>query len=670
MTTQEILQHWLDYTKYDPNQKSFNLLSSNYAFYRASKAMSAVMEFDPTGTIAVLYAKEVFLQICKEQSVSLFDLLSGEIPELKDGKTMWDIFMSDDFSVVEKQFLDAIDSLTSKVVGVKPIGERDLEKERAALFDSIVSVTEELTICKTSLYLKGGPIQPIKNFSTSIHVFERLADCLLALEQAPDGVYLCYITSGGTADGYFGFYIKSNGTILSLSERIDEAFPGQHRNSRNGRWSEEKKYNLFPYNFMFSFSEHDYLGYAKNHIIDDSQLAFCNLEPEAYMPIILAMVMIANKFAEADISKMPVMLVDSLFQRNLETALPESKALVIPSDSALAAVSRNYVPEMTTEDILGTDMAKKLTDPSRLYYERGSFETTENIFVKLYGKGFELDASKLLVSDPHLKMLTAEERRANPDLIPNAEFIGSADRMEVIAYMQGRQQLAEYIRKQMFQEYIGAGGAEGIEKWWRNALQERKDEIFSLCIRKYLKENEPGLEYIRFGENSRGPYYGSMGAVNPYNEWKRTKEGRRTNDLLCPVTGAATSIAFLIQPDNWLELQELFGEIPKILKGWTRHGHNRRGNSLLDATDPVFDVGTPFENREQQLNHRYWSEWDWMRNREKRPEGWHAQECRPQTDFSFGVAFSKRGLARLIRKQSILEASRREGYSKKNSGGA
>ncbi len=670
MTTQEILQHWLDYTKYDPNQKSFNLLSSNYAFHRASKAMSAVMEFDPTGTIAVLYAKDVLLQICKEQSVSLFDLWSGKIPELKDGKTMWDIFMSEDFSVVEKQFLDAIDSLASKIVGVKQIGERDLGKERAALFDSIVSVTEELTKCKISLYLKGGPIQQIKNFSTSIHVFERLADCLLALEQAPDGVYLCYITCGGTADGYFGCFIKSNGTILSLSERIDEAYPGQHRNSRNGRWSEEKKYNLFPYNFMFSFSEHDYLGYSKNHIIDDSQLAFCNLEPEAYMPIILAMVMIANKYAEADISKMPVMLVDSLFQRNIETALPESKALVVPSDSALAAVSRNYVPEMTTEDILGTDMAKKLTDPSRPYYERGSFETTENIFVKLYGKGFELDISKLLVSDPHLKMLTAEERQANPDLIPNAEFIGSADRMEVIAYMQGRQQLAEYIRKQMFQEYIGAGGAEGIEKWWRNALQERKNEIFSLCIRKYLKENEPGLEYIRFGENSRGPYYGSMGAVNPYNEWKRTKEGRRTNDLLCPVTGAATSIAFLIQPDNWLELQELFGEIPKILKGWIRQGHNRRGNSLLDATDPVFDVGTPFENREQQLNHRFWSEWDWMRNREKRPEGWHAQEFRPQTDFSFGVAFSKRGLARLIRKQSVLEASRREGYSKKNSGGA
>lgn len=649
MTVQEILQHWLDYTKYDPDQKSFNLLSSNYTFHRASKAMSAVMEFDPTGTIAVLYAKDVFLQICKEQKVSLFELWSGKISELKDGKTMWDIFMSEDFSVVEKQFLDTINSLASKIVGVKQIGERDLEKERAALFDSIVNVTEELTKCKTSLYLKGGQIQQIKNFSTSIHVFDRLAECLLALEQAPDSVYLCYITCGGTADGYFGFFIKSNGTILSLSERIDEAYPGQHRNSRNGRWSEEKKYNLFPYNFMFSFSEHDYLGYAKNHIIDDSQLAFCNLEPEAYTPIILAMVMIANKYAEADISKMPVMLVDSLFQRNIETALPESKALVVPSNSALAAVSRNYVPEMTTEDILGTDMAKKLTDPSRLYYERGSFETTENIFVKLYGEGFELDTSKLLVSDPHLKMLTAEERRANPDLIPNAEFIGSADRMEVIAYMQGRQQLAEYIRKQMFQEYIGAGGAEGIEKWWRNALQERKDEIFSLCIRKYLKENDPGLEYIRFGENSRGPYYGSMGAVNPYNEWKRTKEGRRTNDLLCPVTGAATSIAFLIQPDNWLDLQELFGEIPKILKGWTRQGHNRRGNSLLDATDPVFDVGTPFENREQQLNHRYWSEWDWMRNREKRPEGWHAQECRPQTDFSFGVAFSKRGLARLIK---------------------
>lgn len=665
MTAHEILQHWLTYTKYDPEQKSFNLLSTNYAFNRASKEMAAVMEYDPSGTIAVLYAKDFYIHLCKESKITLYDLFTDSDTELAADREMWNFFMSEDVTAVEKQFLDAINALTSQVIDVKQIGERDLEKERAVFFDSITSVTEELTKCKTSLYLRGGPVQKIQNFSTKIHIFERLADCLLALEQAPDGMYLCYVNCGGTADGYFGFYVKSNGTILSLSERIDEAYPGQHKNSRNGRWAEDKKYNLFPYNYIFSFSEHDYLGYAKKHTIDDSKLAFCNLEPQAYMPLILAMVMTANKFSGAEVSDMPVMLIDSLFQRNLYTALPESRALIVPSDSALAAVSRDYIPTVTTPDILGTDMAKKLTDKSRPYYDRGTFDTADNIFVELYGKGFELDTSKLLVADPHLKMLTSEERQKNTDLTSNAEFVGSEDRMEVIAYMQGRQQLAEYIREQMLQEYLAAGGAEGVRIWWEKAMEEHKDGIFKSCVQKYLdkQKNEkelidgrlvppldaPGLRYVYFEEDCRGKSNNIQGAAYPYNNFGRNRYGRAdTNKLLCPITGASTSIVFMFRPDTWQELEELFGEIPKSLKGWLRNGHYTYGNTLLDATDAVSGVGTPFEYHEQQVNKLFWHKYQWSQIGKERPKVM-ADVGRPQTEFTFGVAFSKRGFAKLIK---------------------
>ncbi len=617
--------------------------------------MSNIMEFDPTGAIAVLYAKQIYMQLCKEQTVSLYDLFTENNKEgLAADREMWNILVSKDVMAAEQQILDTIDAIIAQAGGMKQIGERDMKKEKEALFDGIAGVVEELTQCKTSLYLKGGPIGKVKNFSTKIHVFERLAECLLALEQAPDGMYLCYVSCGGTADGYFGFYIKSNGTILSLSERIDEAYPGQHKNSRNGRWSENKKYSLFPYNFVFSYSEYDYLGYAHRHTINDSDLAICNLEPEAYMPLILAMVMTASKFAEIDISDFPVMLVDSLFQRNLDTALPETEALVVPSNSALAAVGRNYRPSITTEDILGTDMAKKLSDCNRPFTERGTFDTQKNIFVELYGEGFELDASKLLVSDPHLKMLTAEERQQNADLTPNAEFIGSADRMELIAYMQGRQQLAEYIREQMKKEYVAAGGAEGIAAWWKNAMQQNKEKIFQMCARKYLDcqkgecENvsssfvppldAPGLRYVNFEENNKHRYRDFHLVTYPFNAFGEDKYGREdTYKPLCPITGTSTSIVFAFRPDTWEELEQLFGDVPKILKGWKRQGHWHYGNSILDVTDKVTEVGTPFERDEQQRNKSYCGEWDWRQN-----------VGRPQTDFNFGVAFSKRGFAKLL----------------------
>ena len=538
MTTKEILEYWTEFTKYDPNQTSFNLFSKEYLYHKISKEMTSVMEYDPSGVIAVLYAKNFFMQFCKEIKVFIFDLWSDSGLDLSEEKKMWDIFVSEDVTVMEKWFLDAINAIVSKVIGAKQVGNRNLEKERTALFDSISSVTEELTQCKTSLYLKGGPIQKIQNFSTTIHVFDRLAECLLALEQAADGMYLCYIDCGGSADGYFGFFIKSNGTILSVSERVDEAFPGQHRTSRNGRWSENKKYNLFPYNFIFSFSDHDYLGYAKNHILDNNKTAFSNLEPEAYIPLILAMVMISNKFCGVDTSHMPVMLVDSLFQHNIDTALPGSRALVVPSNSKLAIANRDYAPNINTRDILNTEMAKKLSDAKRPYYERGTLETSENIFVKLYGQGFELDSSKLLLSDPHLKMLT-EEGREKTHLLPNAEFVGSADRMELIAYMQGRQQLADYIREQMMTEYLAAGGAKGIEEWWLKAVQEHKNDMFNLCVQKYLCKkagDTSTLSFISFvddDEHISSIVYGAPYLLNSF--WTNKNGKRNHNKFACPI---------------------------------------------------------------------------------------------------------------------------------------
>ena len=75
------------------------------------------------------------------------------------------------------------------------------------------------------------------------------------------------------------------------------------------------------------------------------------------------------------------------------------------------------------------------------------------------------------------------------------------------------------------------------------------------------------------------------------------------------ITGNAASIFFAIRPQNWHDLALLVGEenIPKILKGWRRRGHNGVGNPLLSVTDPVTFVGTPFEETELAQNRSYWS---------------------------------------------------------------
>lgn len=69
MNAIDILARWAEYSDYDPEQKSFNLLSTNYEMNRISKSVAAINEFDPTGTMGVLYVKQAFENLCKDVRV-------------------------------------------------------------------------------------------------------------------------------------------------------------------------------------------------------------------------------------------------------------------------------------------------------------------------------------------------------------------------------------------------------------------------------------------------------------------------------------------------------------------------------------------------------------------------------------------------------------------------
>ena len=133
MTTADILDRWLKYSQYDENQKSFNLLSPTYAMHKATEQMKTITSFDPSGTIAALYAKQIFFDICAELKVSLLDILSKP-EEWAEDLEMYKLFTSDDFASIENAMLDSIDRFVRSVVPVKMIGERDVEAERYGVY--------------------------------------------------------------------------------------------------------------------------------------------------------------------------------------------------------------------------------------------------------------------------------------------------------------------------------------------------------------------------------------------------------------------------------------------------------------------------------------------------------------------------------------------------------
>ena len=687
MTPSEILNRWAVYSKFDPNQTRFNLMSDEYTFHRCNEQLVKFMEYDPTGAIGVLYARSVFEKALDDKRVNLMNIVKQ--PDIiRDEIEMWKIFNSPSIQTIQQELLDRINQLVIQITSNKMIGERDIEAERNALLQSVDAIVEQLSTCKVELFLKGGPIQPIKSYSTHIHVFERLADCLLALEQASDGMYLCYIDNMGTADGYFGFFIKSNGSILAIDERVDEAYPGQHKNSRNGRWSESKKFQLFPYDHIFSFSDYDYKGYAGKHMIDHDKLAFFNLSPGAYMPLILAMILLNNKYTGFDVSNMPIKYLDSLLSINVNLPAPGITALTIPEKSAIAAIHRNLTLDIDTDSVLTGSYAQRFKDKTRDYRERGDFDTEPNLFVQLYGEGFHLQPDILLESNRHLRALPGPgDLESDMDRTPNCEFVGTEKRMEVIAYMNARLQLAEYIRDQMLAEYLRFGGRRGVTDWFNHLMQTQKDRFFELCVQKvsgitagsehnvtsldYIDTQESPLRYITMLENCKGSPDGfgwSTPRKFPFNKpHSRDRYGRIDNKWLCPITGNMVSIFFVFRFINWHELADCFGNdnIPKCVQGWQRQ-RTVSGNPLLNATDPVENIGTVFEDDEIRKNKRLWTaqKWeqyfhrDWTNREAEVPD-----TALPESSefcFDFAIGFSKRGYAMLSKQVLAKEAAEKE----------
>jgi hypothetical protein len=661
MTAHEILEAWFRYTDFDPEQTHFHLGSINYAAHRINKQLISMLAYDPTGTISVICAKDCFLNICKEIRLPLLDVLAHP-DELDRERELYRMFTGKDVEQAETALLDNVDTIVRNVIPVAMIGERDIEKEKEVLLSSISDVTTELQTCQKELYCRGASkLGPITRFGTKILPFHTLAECIVSMASAPDGIYLCYIDCHESINGWFGFFIKQGTTLLSVNDRVNEAFPGQHANSRNNRWIENKKYGLFPYTTVCNFDGSDYLGYATGQTIDNDKLELFRLGDAAYMPIILAMVLLANVMNGQDVSDMPLTYTANLLPINRQK-LPENHALSVITDKALAATYQNLDIRYSTEEILeGNTAAHPEKYPPMVQQIPGNDCESAALFVRLYGDGFELDNSDLL--NNHRALLPG---RTPTEL---SEIIGTEDKLKAIAYMQARQQLAFHIREKQYEQFLadnldedtGSRFFSKTDHIYLDAATANLKYLYQLCVQKYnaVQNNEEKnvhskgwidasghpLAFISF-ETGKEP--------NEYATLNKRGVGPKRNTVICPFTGNRATMFFYFRPTTWEQLEMICGKdtLPKSLKGWTRTGHIGCGNSLLEITDPLSEIGTVFEDREHSRNLRTWTDWtadhhNFMNSDDPvtLPEN-HLQHT-PYFHPDFFIGFSKRGFAQL-----------------------
>jgi len=218
------------------------------------------------------------------------------------------------------------------------------------------------------------------------------------------------------------------------------------------------------------------------------------LEPAAYMPILISMLLINTKYAGTSVNDLPLMYVDSLLPNSRRLPTPNQTALIVPASDSIMLRHDDFEIPFSSEDILqGTPQERFEWQNGRPHYETGTFRRKDEksdfydkyddtqLFIDLYGGGFELDKSKILEANRHIKYLTSTEIEEKK-LTPNAEFISTKNGMELIAYRESRIQLAEYIYDRMAEEFIAFGGINAVKKWWGESLLANREKIYRMCL--------------------------------------------------------------------------------------------------------------------------------------------------------------------------------------------
>lgn len=324
-----------------------------------------------------------------------------------------------------------------------------------------------------------------------------------------------------------------------------------------------------------------------------------------------------------------------VLNENLKTlnSYKDNELMIVNNDLILKESQdkvNEIISKLNTKNVLSGEFNNDLTrseDGTKHYREVGEFHN--NIFIDLYSDGFELDVSQLLI-DNSIKKLNSNEK----DLTINAEFIGTENELFLQAYMGARQQLADYIKKEMEKEYDKFKRNFGsISEWYSLRLQKYKSRIIKWVVQQYVNykycNNLVSGNWRKATKNINISYDENTNWSSVFNVTYPFR-----NDILydyCMVNGKKVNCVITIQITNYKDLEMILcEEVPKIIKGWTKYDRERYHlNPLLNAVDHVCKLQTPFESSGM------WKGLDYF-------------------TFSFAIGFSKSGLKKYIKDNNIV----------------
>lgn len=569
--------------------------------------------FDETNELTLLYLARLCKFIIENTACPVTEALFGSA-HLDMYEECLRLATSEEVRECHRSLVEKMARAVSAISSRKLLGN-DMEALGNAVDDAMDAVFETFPKLKYEIYSNSGaPIGNLSTTSLSVQACGSLAECLLRLEKSPDGIYVCYISNPGTLDGWFGFFVHSNGNLFSYNERIDEAYIGQHGNMRNGRYAEDKAYELFPYELCEPSEETDYKGYSKEIKIGE-RLKLIGEKGDDFgilIRMLLSMSVIAQNHCGKTIDGEPV-IVNSLLPNNVallaekETSSDTTAVVKWKGSPIVEYTARCAAPTFDVSKVLNGEYDKEFNDKWKCWFTGANQD-----IVDVYGEGFEIQQDKILSSNSSLRLIGNGESEQ--------EFIGTKERLRVQAYYEVRKQLCDYIGQKMQDEYDDFGGYEELGKWCREKIEARKPEILKYCLdafnsieQKKDKERYLGALYLNSDnpDKSEGHLDGRFGdpvravCIDVYTKpgiefWGVRVMSQYDVDARkhrCWLTGKAASYYFLFSFSSYHQVKDFLGcELPKFCTGWYRD-FRYGGNPILDIVDPVSQMITPLEKK-------------------------------------------------------------------------
>ena len=639
--TSRILNEWASVLEFNPDQKSFDLGNFSLDIHIAGEAMKKLIEkFDESGELSVLYAKQFYMNYLKHLSIKLFDLFESDSDDLKIYRNLYNTMRSEDVRKIEDRWVVAVSTILNRLRIYLLANKFDT----SVLYSNISDIVNDITKCNVDVFGKGDITHSNFIYCTTIQTFNTLAECILNLSFNSNGMYLCYISLDGEPDGYFTYIYKCGSIMISINDRVNESYRGQHNKSRNNRWMEYKGYNIFPYKLIEYGDERDYKGYPTSmKLSKDISLSLGDQGVDA-SKIILTMIILQN-FIEnkMDFDEYELSYSDVLLAAN-RSELFDSHAseLMVIKDNEVVQYHDAIDFKISKDDVIqGLDESDPIVSNNKYSDFKHSKDVSEDV----------KDLCPDFKFDPH-ELLTIRENSSK-------EFIGTYSKMREQAYMEARKDYSRYCRRKIAQEYLDFGGMSSIRAWFECAIRVHVNDVKNAAIRKYTSGTRNGFDAYSqiidedFMYSIRVDFDDTSYQGPTCDNYLCNRElGDRRWRYTCPITGSTANvwIEFKIRSAN--DLCQMLGvdlsELPRILQKF-KSDRDYHTNNLLNPYDPLSVVGSPIEDI-------MWNSDEMKEVRNELNESEYANHT-----LRCCIGFSKRGLNKLVKDSSIVIKYNEEG---------